>query len=80
MHFDQDVQVCGIFHKVLILNIFGTPFNHESLSFWMNAFYLKVWSIFISLFLFLFFSSCSLACIFSLMPFGMDIFLSSFVF
>ena len=61
IHFDQDVQVCEIFRKVLILNIFGTPLNHESLYFWMNAFYLKVWAIFI---FFVFFSSCSLACIF----------------
>ena len=64
------------FYNFLFLNIFGTPLDHESLFFWMNAFYLKVWATFISFFLFLFFSSCSLACIFfSLMPFGMDIFL-----
>ena len=31
IHFDQDMQVCGIFRKVLILNIFGTPLIHESL-------------------------------------------------
>jgi len=48
IHFDQDVQVRGIFREVLILNIFGTPLVHESLSFWMNAFYLKVWAIFLS--------------------------------
>ena len=66
------------FYNVLILKYFCTPLNHESLSFWMNAFYLKVWAIFI--YFFLFFSSCSLACIFSLMPFGMDIFLFLFLF
>jgi hypothetical protein len=37
IHLDHDVQVCGIFHNSLILNIFGTPLYHDSLSF-MNAF------------------------------------------
>jgi hypothetical protein len=38
-HLEQDVQVCGIFFiTFLILNIFGTPLNRESLSIWMGAF------------------------------------------
>ena len=57
IHFDQDCESVCNFKIFLILNIFGTPLNHESL-FWMNAFYLKVWATFISFFLFLFFSSC----------------------
>ena len=64
--FDRDMQVCGIFHKVPNSKIFLCSFDHESLSFWINTFYLKVWAIFISFFLFLFFFSCSLACIFFL--------------
>ena len=62
IHFDQDMQVCGIFHIVLILNIF-VLLCIMNLSFWMSA----SWKYGISLFLsslFLFFSSCSLACIF----------------
>ena len=30
------------FHNALILNIFGTPLNHESLSFWNECLYSKV--------------------------------------
>jgi hypothetical protein len=37
IHLDQDVEVCGIFHIVSILNIFGTLLDHDSL-FLMNAF------------------------------------------
>ena len=72
IHFDQDVQVCGIFHEVLILNIFGTPLNHESLSFERMPF---IWKYGLSLFLSFFFSflhalwhfflSCLLAWVFS---------------
>ena len=60
------------FYNVLILNIFCTPFNHESLSFgWMPF----IWKYALSLFLsFLFFMLFGIH-FFSLMPFGMDIFL-----
>ena len=60
------------FYNFLFLNIFGTPLDRESLSFWMNA--LKVWAIFISFFFFSFLHALWHA-FFSLMPFGMDIFL-----
>jgi hypothetical protein len=74
----QDMQVCGIFHIVPILNIFGAPLDHDPLSFGMNAF-LKVWAIFIS-FLFFFLGRASKyplfyysdTCPFFLMPLGMD--------
>ena len=53
------------FYKLPISKIFFYSFDHGSLPFCRNVFYLKVWAIlFLSFFLFLFFSSCSLACIF----------------
>ena len=56
------------FYNVPILNIFGTPLNHESLLFfWMNTFIRKYG---LSLFLFFFFS------LFFYMLFGMHTFFS----
>ena len=51
IHFDQEVQVCGL------LNFLFELLCHASLSF---ALVLKIWAIFLS-FSFLFFLSCSLA-------------------
>jgi hypothetical protein len=72
IHFDQDVQVCGVFITSYSKYFFGTPLNHDSRSFWRNAFYLKVWAIlFLSFFPFLY---ALWHVFFSLMPFGIDIF------
>jgi hypothetical protein len=72
IHLDQDMQVCGIFYIVPILYIFGTPYIMTlSLFGWVPLFQSMGYLYFFTFFLF--FSSCSLACIFSLRPFGMDI-------
>jgi hypothetical protein len=52
IHFDRDMQVCGIFLNFPNSKYFWYSLNHESL-FWMDAFYSKVWAI---LFFFLFLS------------------------
>ena len=65
------------FYNFLILNIFGTPLNHESLSFgWMSFIWKYGLSLFLSFFFFSFLHALWHA-FFSLMPFGMDIFFSS---
>ena len=68
------------FYNFLFLNIFGTPLDHESLSFWMNAF---IWKYGLSLFLYFFFFSFLHAlwhAFFPLMLFGLDIFSFSLLF
>ena len=72
IHFDQEVQVCGL------LNFLFELLCHASHSF---ALVLKIWAIFL-FFSFLFFSLMLFSMdfiIFSLMLFGMDFYFSLFV-